>query len=93
MGMYDTFIFKRRCPECDGKLGDWQTKQLMRMMDYYKIGDWVKGVPNPDCKVECHDFCKPCKKMFYAWAIVKDGRFVNHIIPPKGEEVSRVIEQ
>ena len=87
MGMYDSFIFERKCPECNGRLEEWQTKQLMRLLEVYKIGDWVRGVPSPDCRIPCYEWCKTCEKMFDAWAIIKDGKFVNHIIPPKGEEV------
>ena len=87
MGTFDTFHFKRKCPECSERLEEWQTKQLMRILNDYKVGDWVVGVLRPNCRVECYAYCDNCDEMKYAWAIIKEGKFVNHIIPPRGEEV------
>ncbi len=89
MGTFDTFIFTRKCPECSSILGEWQTKELVNQLREWRIGEAVHQAPK-NCDIECHDWCHSCKKMIYAWAIVKDGIYSNHIIPPKDEEVSGI---
>lgn len=84
MGTYDTFIFKRKCPECKERLEEWQTKQLAKVMRYWEVGDEVKDAPD-NCKVECHNYCDTCCKRFVAWAVIKDGKYRNLIVPPKGQ--------
>ena len=90
MGMFDTFIFKRRCPECSNILEEWQTKQLVRECRSWYICDSLHRYAPKNCKVECHAWCNYCDKMLYAWAIIKDRIYINHIIPPKEVEVSGI---
>jgi len=89
MGMYDTFMFERKCPKCPNQLGEWQTKQLVREIRRWYIHDAVHQSP-PNCDIECHAWCNYCDEMIYAWVRIKDGIYTNHIIPPLGEEVSGI---
>ena len=89
MGMFDSFIFERKCPKCPDQLDEWQTKQLVRELRSWRIGEAIYQSP-PDCEIECHAFCNYCDEMVYAWAIIEDGIYTNHIIPPLGELVSGI---
>src|SRR5687768_6277952 len=67
MGMFDTIEVKDvECPNCNHIFNDdFQTKSLGKNLDYYKVGDTCKNLPDINFLLgEAHGNCPKCNDFF-----------------------------
>lgn len=80
MGVFDSFILQKPvfCPKCKkGKLKEFQTKSLCRLLLSFQQG---KPVKTDDFQIEkgkvyCYGYCDICEEEIEGWAVIDDGKF------------------
>lgn len=88
MGMYDTFIFKESlyCPYCGTEHKEIQTKVFRCTLNFYNVGDIVKGADTEIVRQELYCLSDKCWKnkrsinrygiTFYFYIVIENGIYI-----------------
>ena len=89
MGTFDSVDVEHYCPKCNEKQADYQTKDLGRQMQHYKVGEpfILFGMKVQEGEFAIYDICLKCHKEVQGKAYVGDGKL------RKVSEFSKVLEK